>query len=562
MVQTSVRAGAVSFVLAMATWAEAIPMGHGTSVSEVQGDLMNNQGCAYFQFANQTYDVFGVDVNLGTDLGDGIVCLNSTVNGVAQPSDCASTPDDTIFMVSAQTAPVCGNPPMCTQSSFVTVGDSNPTGTLADAIGSDVAITADGQASGVGPFPGTSIPGCPLVGGVYRLAGTISVNAFQKQATSVGMDQTVTFPQTTYFNPLTGTEYPVDVELTFANVTGAGTTTVTATSNYPAAKPANFAFSYNGFHAAFLEISTTATIVPPIEICTSYVDVDDDGFLDGTAPPVPEDALSLLHGEGEDTEFVDRTSSRDADNNIICGMVDHLSPFAVMVRTTGICETENDPCDDGDACTVTDTCNASLDCVGTGAPSCDDENPCTLDTCESPAGCAHAPVVATSCNISNSLAKLQIRDSADDSKDQVKFQWKKGTTPLSDFGAPTVANDYTFCVFDEDGVVASGLAPAGATCGADPCWTTSDKGVKYTDKSKPPVTGVAQVSGTASTVGKSSVQLKLTGETVPAIDIGAVAYPVLVQLQTADGECWEQTFTLTDEKKNDGIQLKLGHKVP
>jgi hypothetical protein len=562
MIRRNVLTGAISIVLAMAGLAEAIPMGHGTSISEVQGDPMNNQGCSYFQFANQTYDVFGVDVNLGTDLGDGLVCLNSTVNGVNQPSDCASTPDDTVFMVNAESVSVCGNPPACTQTSFVTVGDSNPTGTLPDAIGSDVAITADGQGSGVGPFPGTSIPGCPLVGGVYRFAGTISVNAFQKQATSVGMDQTVTFPETTWFNPLTGTEHPVDVALTFANVTVAGTTTVTATSNYPAEIPANFAFSYNGFYAAFLEISTTATIVPPIEVCTSYLDVDDDGYLDGTASPVPESALSLLHGEGEDNEFVDRTSSRDADNNIICGMVDHLSPFAAMVRTTGICAAENDPCDDGDACTVTDACNASLECVGTGAPSCDDENPCTLDTCESPAGCAHTPMFAISCNTSNGQAKLQIRDSADDNKDQVKFQWKKGTTPLSDFGAPTVANDYAFCVFDENGVVASGLAPAGSTCGAAPCWTTSDKGVKYTDKSKPPATGVAQVSGTASTDGKSTIKLKLAGETVPAIDIGAVAYPVVVQVQTTEGECWEQTFASTDEQKNDGSQLKLGHKAP
>jgi hypothetical protein len=47
-------------------------------------------------------------------------------------------------------------------------------------------------------------------------------------------------------------------------------------------------------------------------------------------------------------------------------------------------------CDDGDACTEGDACSKTK-CVG--APvSCDDENPCTLDTCDPASGCGHAAI--------------------------------------------------------------------------------------------------------------------------------------------------------------------------
>lgn len=38
-------------------------------------------------------------------------------------------------------------------------------------------------------------------------------------------------------------------------------------------------------------------------------------------------------------------------------------------------------CDDGNGCTTTDTCNDSGKCVGTGGPSCDDDKPCTKNAC-------------------------------------------------------------------------------------------------------------------------------------------------------------------------------------
>src|SRR5262249_54585099 len=47
-------------------------------------------------------------------------------------------------------------------------------------------------------------------------------------------------------------------------------------------------------------------------------------------------------------------------------------------------------CDDGDACTTNDRCSEG-GCLGGPPPNCDDANPCTDDSCISSSGCAHAP---------------------------------------------------------------------------------------------------------------------------------------------------------------------------
>ncbi|HEY6560945.1 MAG TPA: hypothetical protein VI072_26900 [Polyangiaceae bacterium] len=59
------------------------------------------------------------------------------------------------------------------------------------------------------------------------------------------------------------------------------------------------------------------------------------------------------------------------------------------------------PCNDGNACTQVDTCQtsgASRVCTGASPLSCDDKNPCTTDSCSPTSGCASVPVTnGTSC---------------------------------------------------------------------------------------------------------------------------------------------------------------------
>ena len=54
-------------------------------------------------------------------------------------------------------------------------------------------------------------------------------------------------------------------------------------------------------------------------------------------------------------------------------------------------------CDDGNLCTVNDTCQADGQCVGT-PKNCDDNNACTVDTCDpQPGTCVFTPTACNEC---------------------------------------------------------------------------------------------------------------------------------------------------------------------
>jgi hypothetical protein len=122
------------------------------------------------------------------------------------------------------------------------------------------------------------------------------------------------FPQTIV--PLDG------ASITFNDVTAPGIVTVTQVYSVDGQLPADFQVA-----GLFFDVETTATYSGGLGVCLPYPDVDDDGVVDGTDPPIQEDELRLLHVEGG--VFVDRTDSRDAVNNWICGDVPHLSGFAL-----------------------------------------------------------------------------------------------------------------------------------------------------------------------------------------------------------------------------------------
>ena len=81
-----------------------------------------------------------------------------------------------------------------------------------------------------------------------------------------------------------------------------------------------------GSPPTYFDISSTADFSGPVEVC-----------IDATGLEFPQpESLRLFHFE--DTEWVDITTSRDEENNIVCGLANSLSPFAVTNATfdTGI----------------------------------------------------------------------------------------------------------------------------------------------------------------------------------------------------------------------------------
>jgi hypothetical protein len=206
---------------------------------------------------------------------------------------------------------------------------SNVTGSVATAIG-NVTYTIDGQQTSSSDT--SPIPGCSVTNGVF-FDGHGSINAFQATATSTGSDVAVT-AMPTFTDPITNMEQTLTLDITFSQVTGAGNTVVTAVSNLNGAvMSSNFVTAGSGYQATFFDVSTDAALTGPITICQHYADTDNDGVVDGTM--VNEASLVLLHGEGNPPQFVDRTSSRDLVNNIICADVSSLSPFVVAVNTAG-----------------------------------------------------------------------------------------------------------------------------------------------------------------------------------------------------------------------------------
>ncbi len=112
-------------------------------------------------------------------------------------------------------------------------------------------------------------------------------------------------------DPTTG-ETPVTV--TFDNVTIGGTTSVT-TSGTGALPPSGFKL---GQPPIYYEISTTATYGGSITICIDYSGIS---FAN-------ENRLKLFHRQ--DSSWVNVTTSLDTENDIICGTMESLSPFAIF----------------------------------------------------------------------------------------------------------------------------------------------------------------------------------------------------------------------------------------
>jgi YVTN family beta-propeller protein len=127
-------------------------------------------------------------------------------------------------------------------------------------------------------------------------------------------DVTVITPPATG-NTSVGTNVSVSpapgVTVTFSQVTVAGDTTATPLIPGNNAPPPPSGFEVDGI---VYDISTTASFVPPVTICLPY-DPND---------PNPR----LYHFENG--LWVDRTTSIDTVNHIICASVSSLSPFAVL----------------------------------------------------------------------------------------------------------------------------------------------------------------------------------------------------------------------------------------
>lgn len=336
---------ALAIVVAV-MWCPGVVLGAtvGTGTVVVECDYGATLCCSSVTFDDASYDVFGTPVNLGTT--GGVTGTSETVlsDFTGTSGNFASHTQSTNLSYDVAGSFICGASG-CLSGPVSFVGSIS---NLVDSIGLPAAdYTQDGTIQYTGTTTTPSSPGCPLVG-VNVLQGPLAINAFQPVDTPAGSDLTVS-SSTTFFDSSTAAETAVTIDVTYAGVVAPGTTAVTAFSNAAGNLTANFAADFNGYHAAFADVSTSATITGPITVCSTYPDVNRDGIVDGTegsAQPLSACDLRLLHEEAG--TFVDRTPNLgdpscplhpvapcpaqqclDPAQALVCATVDSLSTFVV-----------------------------------------------------------------------------------------------------------------------------------------------------------------------------------------------------------------------------------------
>jgi hypothetical protein len=311
---------AVGFLtILLAPPAGAAVVGTGSLMFTVDTSTSTFTGTVVFD--DVTNDLLGTPVDLGTGVGTANV-LGSYVfnNPDGTFAETVISSPAGAFLGSAAGSFICpaGNcfgPPVSYIATFTELSGTVPAG-----FPPGLTYSLDGTV--------TYVP--PTVGTIFHDIGTVAINAFAPQPTptspsgcsGAACQVVVNPPPTDVYNSATGQHVAVSATITFPDVTGAGTTTVTGVSNVAAQLTSNFAFSST---ATFIDVSTTATVDTsggPIGLCVDY-------DIAGTVTDPTQ--LRLLHADGG--IWVDVTTSVDTATHTICGQVSHLSPFGVATLT-------------------------------------------------------------------------------------------------------------------------------------------------------------------------------------------------------------------------------------
>jgi hypothetical protein len=253
---------------------------------------------------------------------------------------------------------------------------------------------------------------------------------------------------------------------------------------------------------------------------------------------------------------------------------------------SGTCQfvTFEGPCDDFNDCTTNDTCTDGF-CQGQSVAdgtSCDDFSQCTTGDACTDGFCSGQPVDCGPCqecdffdgscvaqqpepfcsSVPPGRSTLRVRDDPTDKKDVVSWRLAPDAgISIGDFGDPRSFTSYQLCVFDNvfgsnpflfGDLLAGVKVPAGGTCGSKPCWTPKRNGYSYTDKSGAS-DGVRSLDLEAGDSKSAALSIFAKGPSVGIAPLPA-ELPVVVQLQSSDGFCWQADFA--DARLNGPLELQ------
>jgi hypothetical protein len=207
----------------------------------------------------------------------------------------------------------------------------------------------------------------------------------------------------------------------------------------------------------------------------------------------------------------------------------------------------SNPCSDGTLCTTSDTCTGGS-CVGTPV-TCE---PC--ERCGPLVGCIVGPKEGCRQSTSGKRSKILLKDHPNDAGDKVAWTWGAGeATTAADFGDPVGGDDYELCVFDgppsSPRRMLALTAPGGGTCAdGSSCWQAKGSppgtaGFLYKDSGLLLPDGLKRVKLKPGGAAKAKAIVKGQGTNLLLPSPMNVTLPVTVQLQAANGECFETVFT-------------------
>jgi cysteine-rich repeat protein len=235
----------------------------------------------------------------------------------------------------------------------------------------------------------------------------------------------------------------------------------------------------------------------------------------------------------------------DDGNQIDCDGCDSDCTLSTSCGNGIICGLEQ--CDDGN--TLDGDCCSSTCSFSEIDTSCDDGNFCTaVDRCDGLGACGGIAAPADTCLVAGG-GRLDIRNRAGVSRDQVLWEWKKGPeVTFSDFGSPGSEDGPSgLCLYLTEGGSSSLLASFAPSseelCGGKPCWRASgNKKLLYKDR-KGFHDGLQQVLLKPGEANRSRIKLKAGGAELPAISLPLnPSARVEAQWHSPTSTCWAATF--------------------
>jgi uncharacterized delta-60 repeat protein len=201
------------------------------------------------------------------------------------------------------------------------------------------------------------------------------------------------------------------------------------------------------------------------------------------------------------------------------------------------------PCDDASICTANDVCSGGT-CGGTPVVSCP-----ACQVCEQFSGaCVDAPRAQCRGTLGQLKSMLVVTVSTIPERQSLRWRYRYGVaTSGDDFGDPTTTDAYDVCLFQHyqpftpNDLVWQASIPAGGVCSGTPCWKDGGRGFIYHDGTGA-ADGIERLALRAGIDRRTKIDLKAKGAHLAAPDVSYTSKPLLLQLQRANGPCWETTF--------------------